>query len=92
MFRLNNAGAIMASDESLAGIPNVAAYFQLSGYAGYRCVGTQGVPAHRVGHLFRLRFLQINECAQNLIGGPTTKASCSSNTLHRDRGHGAANG
>ena len=92
MFRPNNAGAIMASDESLVGIPDVAAYFQLSGYAGYRCVGTQGVPAQRVGHLFRFRFLQVNECAQNHIGGASTKASCSPNTLHRDRGHGAANG
>ena len=65
----------MASDEPWVGIPEVAAHLRVSKDTVYRWVDTQGLPAHRVGRLFRFRLSQVDDWVQNRGGAmPPTKS------------------
>ena len=55
----------MASDEPWVGIRDVAAHLHVSKDTVYRWVDKQGLPAHRVGRLFRFRLSQVDEWVQN---------------------------
>ena len=80
----------MASDEPWVGIPEVAAHLRVSKDKVYRWVDTQGLPAHRVGRLFRFRLSQVDDWVQNRGGGmPPTK---SRRTPDRNSGDGSSNG
>ena len=86
---INNAGAIVASDEPWVGIPEVTAHLHVSTDTAYRWVDTQGLTAHRVGRLFRFRLPQIDVWVQSRGGGiPATKSPSSP---ARDNGDRSAN-
>ena len=65
----NNAGAIVASEEPWAGIPEVVAHLHVSTDTAYRRVDTQGLTAHRVDRLFRFRLPQTDVWVQSRGGG-----------------------
>ena len=80
----------MASDEPWVGIPEVAAHLHVSKDTVYRWVDTQGLPAHRVGRLFRFRLSHIDAWVQNR--GGDTPAPRSPRTSDRSSADGASNG
>lgn len=51
----------MAADEPWVGIAEVAAHLQVAKDTVYRWVNTHGLPAHRVGRLFRFRLSEVDE-------------------------------
>ena len=51
----------MASEEPWVGIAEVAAHLQVAKDTVYRWVDTQGLPAHRLGRLFRFRLSEVDE-------------------------------
>ena len=66
----------MAAEEPWVGIAEVAAHLGVSKDTVYRWVDTQGLPAHRVGRLFRFRLSQVDQWVES--GGGSAP---SSNTL-----------
>lgn len=54
----------MPSEESWVGIAEVAAHLQVSKDTVYRWIDTQGLPAHRIGRLFRFRLSQVDRWVQ----------------------------
>ena len=55
----------MPSEEPWVGISEVAGHLQVSKDTVYRWVDTQGLPAHRVGRLFRFRLSQVDKWVQS---------------------------
>jgi len=51
----------MATEERWVGIKDVAAHLGVAKDSIYRWVGEQGLPAHRVGRLFRFKLSEIDE-------------------------------
>lgn len=54
----------MATEEPWVGITAVAAHLGVGKDTIYRWIDTQGLPAHRVGGLFRFRLSQVDEWVQ----------------------------
>ena len=80
----------MAADEPWVGIADVAAHLGVSKDTVYRWVDTQGLPAHRVGRLFRFRLSQVDEWVQS--GGGNMPASNSSSRPDSNRRDEPENG
>ena len=55
----------MPSEEPCVGFSEVAVHLQVSKDTVYRWVDTQGLPAHRVGRLFRFRLSQVDKWVQS---------------------------
>ena len=69
----------MASEEPWVGIADVATHLGVAKDTVYRWVDTQGLPAHRVGRLFRFRLSQVDEwvesSADHLAASPDSGTS-----------------
>ena len=75
----------MAAEEPWIGIAEVAVHLGVSKDRVYRWVDTQGLPAHRVGRLFRFRLSQVDEWVQSGGGrGPASKMSGRSGSNGRE--------
>ena len=55
----------MISEEPWVGIAEVTAHLGVAKDTVYRWVDTQGLPAYRVGRLFRFRLSQVDEWVEN---------------------------
>ena len=72
----------MASEEPWVGIPEVAAHLQVAKDTVYRWIDTQGLPAHRVGRLFRFRLSEVDDWVK--ADGDDSESSPPSNTAKRE--------
>ncbi len=76
----------MASEEPWVGIADVAAHLQVAKDTVYRWVDTQGLPAHRVGRLFRFRLSEVDEWVK--AGVDESGRSSSDKTEESETGNG----
>ena len=67
----------MISEEPWVGIAEVATHLGVAKDTVYRWVDTQGLPAHRVGRLFRFRLSQVDEWVESSANHVTTSRRAS---------------
>ncbi len=65
----------MVSEEPWVGITEVAAHLGVSKDTVYRWVDTHGLPARRVGRLFRFRLSQVDEWVESTDHVATSRKS-----------------
>jgi len=51
----------MAAEERWVGVEDVAAHLGVAKDSVYRWINEKGLPAHRVGRLFRFKFSEVDE-------------------------------
>ncbi len=76
----------MASEEPWVGIADVAAHLHVAKDTVYRWVDTQGLPAHRVGRLFRFRLSEVDKWVK--AGVDESGRSSSDKTEESETGNG----
>lgn len=66
----------MAPEERWVGVEDVAAHLDVNKDSVYRWIEKMGLPAHRVGRLFRFKLSEVDAWVRANKASETTNPSC----------------